>query len=74
MSTENGFVDRTAELNFTLTKLDGKVRCQMLDIHDYLYESRSAAIEWFTKKSDEAANCTPEAKQKLQDIYNNMTY
>ena len=72
MQTKNGFINRTAELEFILTKLDGRIRCDMLGIKKLHYLKKELANEWYNNLSEESKDCTNEAKEKLYNLYSAM--
>lgn len=74
MATENGFITRTAELEFILTQLDGRKRADLLGIEYKHYESKEEAIKWFTALAGESIGCSELAKKTLREIYERMTY
>jgi hypothetical protein len=74
MATANGFVDRKAELEFVLTKMDGKARCEMLGIEERHYETKEAADAWYNSLVTEAAQCTPAAQACLKGLHDVMTH
>ena len=74
MATVNGFIDRTAELNFILTKMDGGTRADMLGIKRIHYVSKERLQQLQSKLEVESINCSPEAKEKLQFIFRLFMY
>ena len=73
MATENGFVNRSAELNFILTKMDGAQRCNMLGIERVHYVDAAKAKLWHDGLLAEMEGSTTQAKECLTHIYNRMT-
>lgn len=72
MATENGFVNRAVELDFILTKMDGRQRCDMLGIKRFHYLDMKRAKEWYDSLTSEMGNCSDQAKEKLDSIYHGM--
>lgn len=72
MATINGFTNRAAELDFILTKMDGRSRCDMLEIRRIHYVNKTYATEWYETIMKEATDCSEEAKARLKKLYENM--
>lgn len=69
MATANGFVDRTAELDFILTKMDGRQRCDMLGIEERHYMDPQLARQWHDQLATEGVGMSEQAKTRLRDLY-----
>lgn len=72
MATKHGFVNRTAELNFILTMMQGRARNELLGITDLHYQSAGMAEIWYNRLCEESEDCVWEAKDKLRDIYRDL--
>ena len=72
MATENGFVDRAAELKFILTKMDGRQRCDMLGVTLAHYEDSALAKRWYDNLVRDITD--RDALDRLSQMYDSMVY
>lgn len=75
MATVNGFVDRKAELEFILTKMEGPTRGDMLGVKRVMYVSRGAADNWLSWLLYELGRegCSTEAVEQAKKIHSRLT-
>lgn len=73
MATENGFISRAAELDFAVTKMDGKARADMLGIKRVHYVDADKAKKWHDGLMSEMEGSSEQAKLSLTHIYHRMT-
>lgn len=72
MATVNGFINRTAELEFILTKIDGVNRNELLGVKRLHYVNEAVASTWYESLKQESTNCSSEAHKNLDFIYRIM--